>query len=457
MTQARRPDLDTLYCINPDGSRNAIHPADVRGRHQTRKHRLWLLLIGIYVVLPWLEIGGKPAILFDIARRHFYLFGWTFNAQDFHFAFFFLTGLGFALIVASALYGRVWCGHACPQTVFLEGVFRRIERWFEGTPAQRRQRDAAPWTVRKLLVRGGRRSAEILAALLVAHTLLSYFMPVGELLAAITSPPTAHPVAFTFVAATAVAVWFDFTWFREQLCIVICPYGRLQGALADQDTVNVAYDDRRGEPRGRHTESDRGDCIDCFRCVAVCPTGIDIRNGNQFECIGCANCIDACDEVMQKVGRAPGLIRYESLRGLETGKRRFLRPRLWLYAGLLGVGLAVFVTFAARRTPFEAELVRLPGAPYVLVDGTLRNQFYLHLVNKQPERLRFRVAGSGPPVVRFTVPVAETELDPLADQRMPIFVELPRASWPQLAGDVELVVRAGELEQRVRVPLVGPR
>ncbi len=452
----RRPDLDSLYCINPDGSRNTIHPADVRGRFQTRKKWLWTLLIAIYAVLPWIEVGGHPLILLDIPRRHFYLFGQTFNAQDFYLGFFFLTGLGFALIVLSALFGRVWCGYACPQTVFLEGVFRRVERWLDGSAAQRRKLAELPWGLVKLVRRGGKYAIYVVLSLLLAHMFLAYFMPVRDVLAATMSPPSEHPVAFTFVMVFTAIMYFNFVWFREQLCIVICPYGRLQGVLADPDTVNVAYDRGRGEPRGHHHETGRGDCIDCYRCVAVCPTGIDIRNGSQLECVGCANCIDACDEVMQKLDQPPGLIRYDSQRAIEGGGRRFLRPRVYLYAVLLLLGAGVFAWFASGRTPFEANLVRLPGPPYTLSDGTLRNQFAIHLINKQPQRLTFQLESIPTEDLTLTLPLQTVELDSLGDQRIPVIVEMPRDRFrPNLR--LHLRIRAGELEREISAPVVGPR
>ena len=320
----RRPDLDSLYCLNADGSRNTIHTADVRGRYQVRKKIVWALLIALYLVLPWIEVGGRPAILIDIPERNFFLFGMSFNAQDFYLAFFVLTGIGFTLFVVSALFGRIWCGYACPHSVFLEAVYRRVERWIEGGAAQRKRLAEMPWNAQKILRRGGKWAVYLAISLVLSHTFLSYFMGADEVLRAITSPPSVHPTAFTFIVAFTVIIYGNFTWFREQLCIVICPYGRLQGVLYDRDTINVTYDHVRGEPRGRYNDSDRGDCIDCQRCVAVCPTGIDIRNGTQLECIGCANCIDACDEVMVKTGQPVGLIRYDSQNGVENGERRLV-------------------------------------------------------------------------------------------------------------------------------------
>ncbi len=451
----RRPDLDSLSCIDTDGSRIKILTADVRGRHQTRKKLLWAILIAVYLALPWLTVGGRPAVLVDIARRQFFLFGHTFNAQDFWLAFFPLSGIGFTLIVFSALWGRVWCGYACPHTVFLEGVFRRVERWLEGSAAQRKRAAKVAWTAGLVLRRVVKYAIWMAIAFVLAHTMLGYFMPAREVLAAITGPPGAHPTAFWFVTILTLIVYFNFAWFREQLCIVICPYGRLQGVLYDRDTVNVGYDRKRGEPRGRHDAAQRGDCIDCFRCVAVCPTGIDIRNGTQLECVGCANCVDACDEVMDKVGQPRGLVRYDSERGFEEGQRRLWRPRLWLYAGLLVVGVTVFAFAASSRTEFEAKLSRLQGAPYSLEGEALVNPLSLHFVNKSAESMTLTLAPVEQADVTWTVPIRSVVVPSFGDQHVPLFVRLPRTSF--VAGRrVAVGVAAGGTSTTLEIELLGP-
>lgn len=454
-TLPRRPDLDSLFSVNPDGSRNAIHPADVRGRFQRRKHLLWFVLIGVYLALPWLRVDGRPAVLLDIGRRHFYLFGQTFNAQDFWLAFFLISGAGFTLFMVAALWGRLWCGYACPQTVFLEGVYRRIERLVDGNAQARVRLARAPLSPGKVARRVVKHALYLAVTLVLTHSFLGYFMPVAELLDAITSPPGEHLTAFLFMAVASLLIYVNFAWFREQLCIVICPYGRLQGALYDQDTVVVGYDRGRGEPRGAAGSAGAGDCVDCFRCVTTCPTGIDIRNGTQMECVGCANCIDACDEVMDKLGRARGLIRYDSQRGLEEGRRRFLRPRVAVYAALLLIGAAVFTVASLSRAPFEVHLVRTPGPAFVLTDGMVQNSFRLHLVNKLPERRTFDLAGQAPAGGELVLGMSQVTVDSLADARIAVIVRVPRAAYAS-GQEATLAVRTGELELRATARLAGP-
>lgn len=458
--EVRRPDLDSLFTVNADGSRNAIHPADVHGRYQRRKHLLWLVLIVVYLAMPWVTVGGKPAILIDIAARHFYLFGRTFNAQDFWLAFFYLSGLGFTLIVVAALFGRLWCGYACPQTVFLEGVFRRIERLIEGPPAARRKLDASGPTPQKILRRGTKLAIFFVIAFVVAHSFLGYFMPVREILQAVTSPPAQHMTAFLFVSVSTLLLFVNFTWFREQTCVVVCPYGRLQGVLYDPDTVIVGYDNKRGEPRGHEDKEGNGDCVDCFRCVAVCPTGIDIRNGTQMECVGCANCIDACDDVMTKLGKAKGLVRYDSGNGFLGNARRFFRPRVALYGVLLVMGVTAFALAASSRQAFEANLLRSAGAPARFVDGQVHNLFVLHLVNKLPHKARFTVAGRGPEGAVYEIAQPEVELDSLADWRIVVQVKVPEATLHK-GEQAQLTITAHAegmepIEQLATATILGP-
>ena len=456
----RRPDVDTLFSVNADGSRNPIHPADVRGRFQRRKNALWCVLIALYIALPWIEIGGHPALLIDFQSRHFHLLGSTFNAQDFWLAFFFVTGLGFLLFVVASLFGRMWCGYACPQTVFLEGVFRRIERWLEGPAAARRKLDKAPMTAGKLLRRGTKLVVFLAIAAVIAHAFLGYFMPVRVLVEAMTHSPGAHPTAFVFMVTATLLLFVNFTWFREQTCIVVCPYGRLQGALYDADTVVVGYDKKRGEPRGAAGTAGAGDCVDCYRCVSVCPTGIDIRNGTQLECVGCANCIDACDDVMSRLGRTAGLVRYDSQRGFEVGKRKFLRGRVALYAGLLLAGVVAFALAVTRRHPFEAALVRTAGQPYVLeADGRVHNVFELQLTNKLPAAATFHVEVAGPPDAEVIVAMREVTIDSLENVRVPVHVFVPGTHWKaglRCALTVRCEHAGEELRQLATAPLLGP-
>jgi cytochrome c oxidase accessory protein FixG len=250
-------------------------------------------------------------------------------------------------------------------------------------------------------------------------------------------------------------VHFNFCWFREQTCLIICPYGRLQSVLTDADSLVIGYDVKRGEPRGKSKAAQAGDCVDCGRCVAVCPTGIDIRNGLQLECIGCTACVDACDEIMDRLQRPRGLIRYDSQNGLSGSPKRMLRPRLYVYAALGAVGLVVASIALASREPFEANLLRLPGAPFVLQDdGRVRNTLELHLVNKQAREVRFRLTPEANGEMEFAVSTPELTLGPMAERRIPLFVIASAEGKPR---QVVLQVRALDEARRVTAAFAAPR
>ena len=456
----RLPDLETPFTVNPDGSRNFLHPADVRGRWQRRKNVVYAALIAIYALLPWVNIAGRPAVLFDIPRRQAFLLGGTFTNEDFWLLFFVLSGAGFALIVLTALWGRVWCGFACPQTVFLEGVFRRVERLLEGPREARIRRNQAPLAVDGFARKGAKHLVYAALCLLLAHAFLAYFVPTEELTRWIRGRPGAHWTAFMWVVVMAALLYFDFAWFREQTCLVVCPYGRFQSALIDDDTVVIGYDARRGEPRSKANE-EGGDCIDCRRCVVVCPTGIDIRNGLQMECVGCSSCVDACDEVMRRLGWAPGLIRYDSRRGFEGARRRVLRPRVALYAVLGAIGLAVAAFSVASRTPFDVRALRTRGMPYTIEGKAIRNLFNVRVESKRPEQcaftLRVDTGAAGAPRTEVVIAQPEITLAPMGDATVPVFVTMELDEYRQpfpLAMTVTETVSGRQ--ETVELRFIGP-
>lgn len=443
--------------LRADGTREVVHPADVRGRFAKARRAVFILLIAIWAGLPWVKINGNPAVFLDIKSRKFFLFGATFNAQDLWLLFFLVTGLGFGLVYLTAVAGRVFCGWACPQTVFLEGIFRPIERWIEGPREARIRRNAGKWTRDKVVRKVAKHALYVLAALFVSHVFLSYFVSLPGLFRMVQGPPTEHWEAFAWMMGASAVFYFDFAHFREQTCIGICPYGRMQSVLMDEHSLVVGYDVGRGEPRGKLSEKDKGDCIDCKRCVVVCPTGIDIRNGLQLDCIACTACIDACDEIMDKVKRPRGLIRYDSLAGLAGQKRRLVRPRTLVLTALLFVGAIVFAFAVSKRSDFEANLLRLPGAPYVVEDGVLRNAFQIHLVNKRAEPVVFIIEPEAHSAAQIVVPMKEVKLDSLASTYVPIFVTMPEEAFRGEFGIDVRVRRDGGKERTFSAKFLGPQ
>jgi len=455
----RQPDLNTVYTINDDGSRNMLQVADVKGRWTTRKYIMYGVLILVYVLAPWVTMGGHPFILVDIPGRAAFLAGATFTNQDFHLFFFVLIGAGFGLFVMTSVLGRVWCGFACPQTVFMEGVFRPIERIIEGRRIERIRRNEKggfdkAW--RKLLKHG----IFIFLCWNFSIAFMCYFIPTREML---------HQIPF-FTGNTTALIWslfwtglmyFDYSWFREQTCLIICPYGRLQSTLVDYDTVIIGYDEERGEPRHKGIEKG-GDCIDCRRCVDVCPTGIDIRNGLQLECIGCTSCIDACDDIMDKIGKPRGLVRFDSSRGFETGKSKILRPRFWIYGVLITALAVLFVMRATSRESFQVTVMRSQGMPYIIEEGVIRNLYTLHVQNKTDHTQVYFIrpaadALAGREGVEYIVPQERIELDRLSDRQITMFAMMPRTSY---AGTEDFAIAVTDsatgTTQDIKVRFRGP-
>jgi len=423
-----RPNLDTVSVLDDQGSRKYVYPADTKGRWTRLKPFVYAILIALYASLPFITINGNPAVWIDLPKRHFFLLGATFNAQDFYMMFFVLTGIGFTLIVTAAVFGRLWCGWACPQTVFLDGVFRRIERWIEGPAEKRRRLANGPMTTEKFFKKLLKHAIYLVLAVVIAHIFLAYFVSVDGLEAMITEGPAEHGTTFGWAVAMSLIIYGNFWWFREQLCIVICPYGRLQSVLQDADTINVIYDSTRGEPRGKIKAKAAGepvgDCIDCGRCIAVCPTGIDIRNGNQLECIGCTYCIDACDEIMVKVNRPKGLIRYDSERMITEGKRRFWRPRLFFYMFMGIAGLTVAIVIISQNKVFEATVLR-GGSTFVLGDTEVINNMRVQVVNKHNADTTFTLSALPETAAYITLPQPSVTLPRFGDYDLPVLVKVP--------------------------------
>lgn len=443
--------------LRPDGRRNFVHPADVKGRFTRARNLGFFLLILIYVALPWIKINGQPAVFLDIAARRFFLFGGSFNAQDLWLLFFLISGIGFTLFVLTALFGRVFCGYVCPQTVFLEGMFRKIERLIEGPRNLRIKRNSGPWTISKIIRKTIKHAVFLLMATFVAHVFISYFVSLPKLFLMMRQNPAQHLTAFGWVIGITGVLYFNFAWFREQTCTIVCPYGRLQSVMTDLDTIVIGYDEIRGEPRGKKNDAGAADCVDCDRCVVVCPTGIDIRNGLQLDCIGCAACIDACDEVMVKLNRPTGLVRYDSLRGLRGKPRKFWRPRLVLYGVLGAVGLTVAIFGFRSKTTLEANLLRLGDDPYLVEpDGRIQNLFELHLVNKQSAALDFEITSPENSSLEYIISVPTPHLKGGAGTRIPVFVYAP----PHDASvRIELEVRqqGSKTSRKLHAPFLRPR
>ncbi|MDG0816013.1 cytochrome c oxidase accessory protein CcoG [Bdellovibrio svalbardensis] len=381
-------DLDSgkLTSVDEHGDRLGIIPAEVRGFY--RKHRTWtqLVLLVIFLGLPWTTIQGRQTILLNIPDREFALFGMLFKSHDAPLIFFILAFVTLGLAFVTSIWGRVWCGWACPQTVFIDAIYRRIELWTEGPYLKRRQLQASPMTMEKFLKSGSKWFLFVVVSSLIAHSFMAYFVGAKNLIQMIQNPPDENLTYFILVSAFTGLILFDFAWFREQFCVIMCPYGRIQSLLLDQKSLAIVYDVKRGEPRKAPNvpKEQQGDCVACNRCVQVCPTGIDIRNGLQMECIACTACADACDEIMEKVKKPKGLIRYDTL---DFSKISLFRPRSMIYMAALIV-LAAGLTYAiSSREPVHIAILRGQGLPYSYVkneqgEEVILNQFKIHIQNQ---------------------------------------------------------------------------
>lgn len=408
----------TLSTLNTDGSRRWLKPRPSHGRFWTRRRLVAYLLIVIFTALPWIKINGHPAILLNLATRHFYLFGATFLPTDTLLLAFLLVGVFISIFLFTAVLGRVWCGWACPQTVYMEFVYRPIERLFEGTPGRAKKGFLQTSGVGSVL----KYALFLVISAHLANTFLAYFVGVESLMKWTMQSPLEHPTPFLVFAVITGLMMFDFAFFREQTCLVACPYGRFQSVLLDRHSLVVSYDRKRGEPRGKGASrggdvalkvisgdgaaSRTGDCVDCGLCVQTCPTGIDIRNGLQMECVHCTQCIDACDAVMTKLKRPTGLIRYASQARIEGEPARRFRPRLVVYPAILVLVFGAFVVTLVSRAPVEFFIIRGRGTPYnVTPEGTVTNVVQVKLTNRLETPSAYTVSVASP--AGFEVQLAE--------------------------------------------------
>jgi polyferredoxin len=409
---------DSIATITKEGKRNFMHPKKPKGRLYNLRTWFSIFYLVVFFTLPFIKLHGEPLLMFNILERKFILFGMIFWPQDF-----FIFGIGMLtfivfVILFTVVFGRVFCGWACPQTIFMEMVFRKIEYWIDGDSAQQKILQKKPWNAEKIRKRSLKFVLFFSLSFLIANFFLAYLIGMDQLLSYVQNP-TQNVATLVSLFVFTTVFFFVYWWFREQACIVVCPYGRLQGVLLDKNSIVVGYDYKRGEPRGKlgrdanpKTKNDhdckctdckgdggcndvvrkmeaiqplqlKGDCIDCFACVRVCPTGIDIRNGTQLECVNCTACMDACDAIMTSIQKPVGLIRYASENSIENGVQLTFTRRIKAYTAVLSFLIALLVFLLVSRTDLDATLMRTAGMTYTsMPDGRISNLYNLKLANK---------------------------------------------------------------------------
>ena len=432
-------------------SHQKIYPREVQGRFaRLRTLAVWVLL-GIYYLLPWLELHGRQAVLFDLRERKFYILSLVMWPQDFIFLTWLLIIAALTLFFFTALAGRLWCGFACPQTVWTE-AYLWMERISEGTRGVRMKLDAAPWSLHKLARKGSKQLLWVGFSLWTGFTFVGFFSPIRELIVdagTLSLGPWEAFWAFFYGFAT----YGNAGLLREQVCKYMCPYARFQSAMFDKDTLIVTSDSARGEPRGARkrdtarASSGLGDCIDCTWCVQVCPTGIDIRKGLQYECIACAACIDACDNVMDRIGSPRGLIRHTTQHALDHRSTHVLRPRVLIYGALLTVLVAGFAVVLALRTPLGLDVIRDRNSLFrVLDDGQVENVYTLKILNKTERARHFDISVSGAGALRLDPP--NPSYDVGAGEVYPVVVRVRRPAFDPVGSEsIRFRVTAGDNPQ----------
>ncbi|MBS1259128.1 MAG: hypothetical protein MAG551_02194 [Candidatus Scalindua arabica] len=393
---------ESIHKLPGDGLRINHYPMAARGFFRKYRTLTQWLLVATFFLLPFVKINGLPAVLINLPDRRFTFFGLSFWSHDTPMLFFVLAGFSLGLLFITSVWGRVWCGWACPQTIGIDGIFRRIETLVEGNYIARKKLQAAPFDKEKIIKKATKWFLFFLISMLVSHTFYAYFTGAGSLASMTLSSPSENLTTFYIVNATTLIILFNFGWFKEQLCTVICPYGRLQSVLMDEDSLVVAYDENRGEPRKdrKRSSEENGDCIDCYKCVVVCPTGIDIRNGIQMECIACTSCIDACDDVMRITKRPEGLIRYESENGLKGEKTIFWKIKTYIYLGLTLLSFLGLFLYVLNRSELDITALRAQDDPYQILstseDKTLiANHFTLNLRNQSSQEMEVDIIRTG--------------------------------------------------------------
>jgi cytochrome c oxidase accessory protein FixG len=454
---------DTIATVDKQGKRIWVYPKKPKGPFHNARVWVTIILLGILFSGPFITINGRPFLLLNVFERKFFILGQAFWPQDFFLLALLLIIFFVFIILFTVIFGRVWCGWACPQTLFLEMVFRKIEYWIEGDANQQRKLDNSPINFDKIKKKGLKHLIFIAISIIISHTVMAYLIGVDQVLIIINESPSNNISGFIgLVVFTGIFYWV-FAYFREQACVTVCPYGRLQGVLLDKKSIAVMYDWLRGEPRSRlkkgEVQENKGDCIDCKLCVHVCPTGIDIRNGTQLDCVNCTACIDACDDVMVKINKPKGLIRYSSYEAIEKGMQKLFTPRVAAYTFVL-IALISFLGFSlATRSDIEVTVLKVPGQLYQKTeDGQISNLYNIQFVNKTFVEIKLEVKVENMPSAQLSkVGEGDIIVHPNALSEGIFFIKIPKDKLVESKTNLKIGIYSnGELVEETTTNFLAP-
>lgn len=434
---------DSLATVTKEGKRRWIFPKRPSGKFYKARTIVSVLLIAFLFGAPFIKINGHPFILLNVLERKFIIFGIPFGPHDMFLFALTMIALIVSIFLFTVVYGRLFCGWICPQTIFMEMVFRKIEYFIEGDAAKQRALKNAPWNAEKIIKKSSKQIIFFGLSFIISNIFLSYIIGEQELFQYIKETPSEHFSTFLAILIFSGVFYFVFASFREQTCTLVCPYGRLQGVMLDQNSIVIHYDYKRGEPRGKikkDSDLNLGDCIDCHLCVDVCPTGIDIRNGTQLECVNCTACIDECDDVMVKVHRAKGLIRYASKNGIETGKQSIFKPRAIGYTVVLILLISLISFLLVTRSEIELSILRTPGMLFQeQPDNKISNIYDVKIINKTFNTLPVKLSLQN---IQGEIKLLGSELnvEPQGVAKAKFFVILPKSEIKQLKTNFKIAV-----------------
>ena len=455
---------NSLATVDERGKRIWVYPKKPGGSFHNARILVSVILLTLFFAGPFIRIGGQPFFLLNFFERKFIILGIPLWPQDFHIVALAMISFVVFIVLFTVVFGRVWCGWACPQTVFMEMVFRKIEYWIEGDATRQRKLDQAPWTTEKIRKKGLKHALFIFFSLLISHTVMAYLIGIDQVVEVVSQTPGARMAGFIGLMVFTGIFYFVFAFFREQACIAVCPYGRLQGVFLGNDSIAVIYDWKRGEPRGRlrkdkNARQDMGDCIDCKMCVYACPTGIDIRNGTQLECVNCTACIDACDDIMVRTEKPKGLIRYASYNSIMDGVQRIFTPRVAGYSLVLISLIAVVLGLLLSRTPIEAVVLKVPGQLYQEQPGDrISNMYNIQFINKTFEPVELELVVRDQQEARIRRVGEEQLLIPAGEKVDGVFfIDFPRSLISEMNTPLVLQLWSdGKLMDEVKTNFIGP-